>query len=206
MFDPASRRRQINPSIQPISSLGVPSFRHDVFTICSPLIRMWWSMLVDYTCNHCLPCHNPANKPKDGAGQHINKGHPFFNFSVLTGLTSARVTIPIQPSFFSHILIFAVHLEMPTSCHFWPSSIASPLLASVASSGQKQASASLLPGQTDHLCPGGNPTQWLWPPLLTVETRLSRLRSWGRAGFNDLMMHCKNLTALHNTAKKHCMQ
>ena len=68
------------------------------------------------------------------------------------------------------------HLEMLISCQFWPSSPVSPLLGSVASSGQKQVSASLLPGQMDHLCPDGNPTQWLWwPPLLTVETRLSRL-------------------------------
>ena len=104
---------------------------------------------------------------------------PFLNFLAVPGSSAARVDHS-HPAF---LLLphpdFCSHRKLPSSCNFCFGSLASPLLGLVASSGQKQAIASLLPGQTDHLCPDGNPTQWLWPPLLTVETRLSRLRSWG---------------------------
>ena len=121
-------------------------------------------------------------------------------------------TNPIPLSLFSHVRISAAHQEIPSTCHFYFGSPASPLLGLVASSGQKQAKASLLPGQTDHLCPDGNPTQWLWPPLLTVETRLSRLRSWGCIGciecFND-PQHCITLqkhTSIQHTETRHKQQ
>ena len=82
-------------------------------------------------------------------------------FKLCLDFLQKDLTNPIPLSFFSHIRISAAHLELPSSSHFCFKSPASRLLGLVASSGQKQAIASLLPGQTDHLCPDGNPTQWL---------------------------------------------
>ena len=82
-------------------------------------------------------------------------------FKLCLDFQQQESTIPIQLSFCSHVRISAAHREMLSSCHFCLGSPAFPLPGLVASSGQKQAKASLLPGQTGHLCPGGNPTQWL---------------------------------------------
>ena len=82
------------------------------------LFRRWWSRLVDYIYDH-LRCHNPAYKPKDGAGQHINLGHSFFNSSLLRGFTTVRVNHP-----YPTLLL----LPRPDFCHSWRNAINLPFL------------------------------------------------------------------------------
>ena len=89
MFVFASRRGQMNPIPQLISSVAMPSIKRGLSQVYC-LFRRRWSRLVDYIYDH-LRCHNPAYKPKDGAGQQINSGSSFYNSSATCGSLEARV-------------------------------------------------------------------------------------------------------------------
>ena len=85
----ASRRGQMNPIPQLISSVAMPSIKGGLSQVYC-LFRRRWSRLVDYIYDH-LRCHNPAYKPKDGAGQHINSDRSFFNSSAMLGFSEVRI-------------------------------------------------------------------------------------------------------------------
>ena len=155
--------------VRAIEHLMVASMYCIVFQFCIlPLISECEgsSVLADYACNYCLQFTDntillTSQKSKDGAGQHTHSDHLLSNFLTVHGFSAVRVN-QSHPAFLllSH-LDFCCHpgnaitiLSRTKQSSFPPPGCSCELRA-------EASVASLLPGQTDHLCPGGNPTQWL---------------------------------------------